>query len=158
MKCPSLSLVIFVLKSVLFCINIASAALLWSPFLWYVFLPLLTSNPFLLLNLKCVFCRQHIVESCFLKIVNLGTSLVAHWLRIRLPMQGTQVRSLVRENPTCCGATKPVRHNYWACALEPAIHSCWARVPQLLRPTCLEPMLRNKRSHHNKKPMHHNEE
>ena len=30
----------------------------------------------------------------------LGTSLVAQWLRIRLPMQGTRVRSLVREDPT----------------------------------------------------------
>ena len=41
------------------------------------------------------------------------TSLVARWLRIRLPMQGTRVRALVRENPTCHGATKPVRHNYY---------------------------------------------
>ena len=41
-----------------------------------------------------------------------GTSLVAQWLRIRLPMQGTQVRALVREDPTCRGATKPVHHNY----------------------------------------------
>ena len=41
-----------------------------------------------------------------------GTSLVAQWLRIRLPMQGTQVRALVREDPTCCGATKPVHRNY----------------------------------------------
>ena len=39
-------------------------------------------------------------------------SLVAHWLRIRLPMQGTQVRSLVQEDPTCHGATKPTCHNY----------------------------------------------
>ena len=39
-------------------------------------------------------------------------SLVAQWLRIRLPMQGTRVRALVREDPTCRGATKPVRHNY----------------------------------------------
>ena len=38
-------------------------------------------------------------------------SLVAQWLRIRLPMQGTQVRSLVQEDPTCCRATKPVCHN-----------------------------------------------
>ena len=30
----------------------------------------------------------------------------------RLPMQGTRVRALVREDPTCCGATKPVHHNY----------------------------------------------
>ena len=42
----------------------------------------------------------------------LGTSLVAQRLRIRLPMQGTRVRSLVREDPTCRGATKPVCHNY----------------------------------------------
>ena len=41
-----------------------------------------------------------------------GTSLVAQWLRIRLPMQGTRVRSLVREDPMFHGATKPVRHNY----------------------------------------------
>ena len=41
-----------------------------------------------------------------------GTSLVARWLRIRLPMQGTRVRVPVQEDPTCCVATKPVRHNY----------------------------------------------
>ena len=35
-------------------------------------------------------------------------------------MQGTHVQALVREDPTCRGATKPVRHNYWA------------HVPQLL--------------------------
>ena len=41
-----------------------------------------------------------------------GTSLVAQWLRIHLSMQGTRVRALVRDDPTCPGATKPVRHNY----------------------------------------------
>ena len=41
-----------------------------------------------------------------------GASLVAQWLRVCLPMQGTRVRALVREDPTCRGATKPVRHNY----------------------------------------------
>ena len=30
-----------------------------------------------------------------------GTSLVAQWLRIRLPMQGTRVRALVWEDHTC---------------------------------------------------------
>ena len=75
-----------------------------------------------------------------------GTSLVAQWLRIHLPMQGTQVRALVREDPTCRGATKPVRHNYCAC------------VPQLLKPARLEPVLRNKRSHCNEKPAYYNEE
>ena len=76
----------------------------------------------------------------YLKIRNneIGTSLVVQWLRIRLPMQGTRVRALVREDPTCHGATKPVRYNYWACALEP--------------------MLRNKRSHRSEKPSHPNEE
>ena len=38
-------------------------------------------------------------------------SLVAQWLRICLPMQGTRVRALVWEDPTCRGATKPVSHN-----------------------------------------------
>ena len=35
-------------------------------------------------------------------------SLVAQWLRICLPMQGTRVRALVWEDPTCHGATRPV--------------------------------------------------
>ena len=39
-------------------------------------------------------------------------SLVAQWLRICLPMQGTRVRTLVREDPTCRGAAGPVSHNY----------------------------------------------
>ena len=42
----------------------------------------------------------------------LGASLVAQWLRICLPMQGTRVRALVWEDPTCRGATRPVSHNY----------------------------------------------
>ena len=43
-----------------------------------------------------------------------GASLVVQWLRIRLPMQGTWVRALVREDPTCRRATTPESHNYWA--------------------------------------------
>ena len=69
------------------------------------------------------------------KTLSAGTSLVAQWLRIHLPMQGTWVRALVWEDPTCCRAAKPMHHSYRACALEP--------------------MLRNKRSHRNKKPMPH---
>ena len=69
-----------------------------------------------------------------------GTSLVAQWLRIRLPMQGTWVPSLVWEDPTSSRATKPLRHNYWA------------RMPQILKPVHLEPMLHNERSHCNEKP------
>ena len=46
------------------------------------------------------------------KVISVGTSLVVQWLRIHLPVQGTQVRSLVLEYHTCCGATKPERYNY----------------------------------------------
>ena len=67
-----------------------------------------------------------------------GTSLVAQWLRIHLPLQETRVWSLIQEDPTCHGATKPISHNYWACALEPMLH--------------------NKRSYRNEKPAHRNEE
>ena len=42
----------------------------------------------------------------------MGASLVVQWSRIRLPMQETRVRGLVREDPTRHGVTKPVRHNY----------------------------------------------
>ena len=38
--------------------------------------------------------------------------LAVQWLRICLAMQGTLVQFLIWEDPTCCGATKPVRHNY----------------------------------------------
>ena len=37
-----------------------------------------------------------------------GTSLVAPWIRICLPMQGTQVQFLIQEDPTRCGADGPV--------------------------------------------------
>ena len=41
------------------------------------------------------------------------TSLVViQWLSICLPMQGTQVRSLIWEDSTCPGAIKPVCLNY----------------------------------------------
>ena len=76
----------------------------------------------------------------------LGTSLVVQWLRICLPMQGTRVRALVQEDPTCCKATKPIRHSYWACALEPASHNYWALLPRLLKP-----VLHSRRSHRNEK-------
>ena len=50
-------------------------------------------------------------------------SLVAQWLRICLPMQGTRVQALVREDPPCRVATKPVCHNYRTCTLEPMSHN-----------------------------------
>ena len=42
-------------------------------------------------------------------------------------MQETQVWSLVQEDPTCLGATKPVYYTYWVCVLE-----AWK--PKLLKP------------------------
>ena len=53
----------------------------------------------------------HIDVIPFTLKMNLGVSLVAQWLRICLPMQGTRVKALVWEDPTCRGATRPVSHN-----------------------------------------------
>ena len=61
-------------------------------------------------------------------------------------MQETPVRSLILEDPACCGETKPVQPSYWVCALE--IRS------QTTESTCLQPVFCNKRSHFNKKPAH----
>ena len=66
---------------------------------------------------------------------SLSLSLVVQWLRIWLPMQGTQVRFLVWEDSACCGAPRPVHLNCWACVL------------QVLKPACLEPVLHHRRSH-----------
>ena len=55
-------------------------------------------------------CWENWTATC--ERMKLGASLVVQWLRICLPMQGTRVRALVREDPTCRGATKPVCHNY----------------------------------------------
>ena len=43
---------------------------------------------------------------------NAKTSLVVQWLRIHLQMLGTWVQSLVWEDPTYHGGTKPMCHNY----------------------------------------------
>ena len=55
-----------------------------------------------------------VVKLCVIEISKIfcWASLVAQWLRICLPMQGTRVRVLVWEDPTCHGATGPVSHNY----------------------------------------------
>ena len=44
-------------------------------------------------------------------------------------MQETGAQSLVREDPTCQGATKPTCYNYCACALEPSSHTTEAHGP-----------------------------
>ena len=43
-----------------------------------------------------------------------------------------------------CRATKLVSPSYWAGALEPTSCNYLARMPQLLKPESLEPVLRNK--------------
>ena len=86
----------------------------------------------------------------YLRPYGSGASLVVQWLRIRLPMPGTQVPALVWEDPTCRRAKARASQLL-------SLHSR-ACEPQLLKPTCLEPVLRNKRSHRNKKPAHRNEQ
>ena len=58
------------------------------------------------------FSMRQCPSSIYLKKPFSGASLVAQWLRVCLPMQGTRVRALVWEDPTCRGATRPVSHNY----------------------------------------------
>ena len=73
--------------------------------------------------LPCHFCSHESLmysspsEMTFLLHLNnvLRASLAAQWLRVCLLMQGTRVRALVWEDPTCRGAAGPVSHNYWAC-------------------------------------------
>ena len=59
-----------------------------------------------------------------LKINSRGTSLLVQWLKIHLSMQGTQVQSLVQEDPTCYGATKPVHHNYYRASKQQPPNLC----------------------------------
>ena len=69
---------------------------------------------------------QQITLKFSLKTFLLGLPLVAQWYRIRLPVQETQVWSLVREDPACSRATKPVCHHHWACALEHRSRNYWS--------------------------------
>ena len=51
---------------------------------------------------------------------------MGQWLRICLPMQGTQARSLGPEDSTCHGAAKPVSHNYLASELQLQSPHAWS--------------------------------
>ena len=51
-------------------------------------------------------------------------------------MQGTLVQALVWEDPTCCGATKPVHHKYWA---HVGATSTEARAPRAYAPQQKKP-------------------
>ena len=59
-------------------------------------------------------------------------------MRVCLLVQGTRVRALVWEDPTCLGATGPVT--------------------TITEPARLEPVLRNKRGRDSERPAHHDEE
>ena len=48
----------------------------------------------------------------------LGTFLVAQWIIICLPRQGTWVQSLIREDSMRCGTTQPLHHNLGAYVLQ----------------------------------------
>ena len=63
-------------------------------------------------TMKCLLVISKCNNSLNSVIKMSRVSLVAQWLRIRLPMQGTWVQALVREALTCLRVTKPVRHNY----------------------------------------------
>ena len=57
--------------------------------------------------------RYHLilVRMAIIKKSTNRASLVAQWLRVCLLMQGTRVRALAWEDPTCRGAAGPVSHN-----------------------------------------------
>ena len=58
--------------------------------------------------------------------------LMIPWLRIHLPIQETQIQTLIWEDPPCHEATKPGSRSYWACTLRP------------LKPTRRKLVFRNK--------------
>ena len=73
-------------------------------------------------------------------------SLLVQWLRILLPMQGTWVRSLIWEDPTCLGATtttEPALQSLRATAISPQVMTtklkgqqpmfCHKRIPYSLQ-------------------------
>ena len=87
-----------------------------------------------------------------------GISPLVQWIRIRLPVQGTRVQSLVREDPTHLRAAKPGCHStepvpFRAC--EPQILSPRAATPEALAP---RPHALNKRGHRSEQPAHHSQE
>ena len=91
-----------------------------------IFSPILCLSSHSLHSVICTFLilmKSSLSSISFMDLVSgvvykkpLRASLVAQWLRICLLMPETRVRALVWEDPTCRGATRPVSHNYWACA------------------------------------------
>ena len=71
--------------------------------------------------LQCITWRSHLTQG----------------QRFCLPLQQTQVQSLIQEDPTCHGATKPMCLNYWACALELQLLNPHAATPETHAPHSL---------------------
>ena len=108
--------------------------------------PASLSVPVLGPELDSVGCRKMRSWLCCPQDAYNQTSLVAQQLRICLPMQKTRVQSLVQEDSTCRGATKP----QWATITKSTHHNYWST-------HALEPVLCNKGSHHDEKPAYRNQ-
>ena len=68
---------------------------------------------------------------CGYKKACVEVSLVFRWLQILLPRLGTGVRSLVQEDATCHGATRPPAPQWVSPSVGSAEgHAPWARAPQ----------------------------
>ena len=63
------------------------------------------------------------VHKCITLRPRPGTSLVVQQLRVCLPMQGTQARSLVQEDSTCQEAIKPMLLHKRSHHTQPTRHS-----------------------------------
>ena len=61
-----------------------------------------------------------------------GACLAVQFLRTHLPVQGTWVQSLVWDDSTCLGTTKP--QNYWAHAPEPLVATTEPTHPRACAP------------------------
>ena len=85
------------------------------------------------------------------------TCLVAQWIRICLPMQGTGVRSLVWGSIPGPHAVKCAPQLLSLCSRAQELQLLCPRT-QPLEPVSLKPVLHSKRSHCNEKPVHHKEE
>ena len=112
-------------------------------------LVLLNSSLYRLPLIDSYIKKRKAVTSCWLSAKERsGAPLVVQWIRLCLPVQGTQVRFLLWEDPTCPRATKPMQQ-----APEPTCCNCWSpRSPHAYSP------LPHKRSHHSEKSTQGNRE
>ena len=85
----------------------------------------------------------------YIKIVGVG---LPWWLSCKESACQCR-RSLIWEDPMCCGKTTSMCHSYWTCVLQPASRSYWAHVPAATEPMC--PQLLKLAPQH-EKPSYHN--